>query len=86
MTAITYRDAVTRARAEVKEWLARDPVPAYRRVLLGRGVAEAVLDAIEADARKAVDLATEEAKAGPPPRLELASTNVWADGGHAWRN
>jgi len=37
-------------------------------------------------ARQAVDQATEEAKAGPQPRLELAATNVWADGGHAWRN
>ena len=26
------------------------------------------------------------AKAGPVPRLELAGTNVWADGGNAWRN
>jgi acetoin:2,6-dichlorophenolindophenol oxidoreductase subunit alpha len=33
-----------------------------------------------------VDRATEEAKAGPLPSLELAATNVWADGGHAWRN
>jgi len=38
------------------------------------------------DAREAVDRATEEAKAGPQPSLELAGTNVWADGGHAWRN
>ena len=35
---------------------------------------------------EAVDQATEEAKAGAQPRLELAATNVWADGGHAWRN
>jgi hypothetical protein len=33
-----------------------------------------------------VDHATEEAKAGAEPRLELAETNVWADGGHSWRN
>ena len=36
--------------------------------------------------RQAVDLATEEAKAGPEPRLELASTNVWSDGSSGWRN
>jgi acetoin:2,6-dichlorophenolindophenol oxidoreductase subunit alpha len=75
-----------RPEAEVKEWLARDPLPAYRRVLIGRGVDEAVLDAIDAGAKAAVDRATEEAKAGPEPRLELAFTNVWADGGNAWRN
>jgi acetoin:2,6-dichlorophenolindophenol oxidoreductase subunit alpha len=71
---------------EVKEWLARDPLPAYRAVLAGRGVEEAVLDELDEKARAAVDRATEEAKAGPLPRLELAGTNVWADGGNAWRN
>jgi pyruvate dehydrogenase E1 component alpha subunit len=49
-------------------------------------VDEAVLDGIDARAKDAVDLATEEAKAGAEPGLELASTNVWSDGGSAWRN
>ena len=71
---------------EVKAWLARDPLPAYRQVLIGRGVDEAVLDAIDKNAQDAVNRATEEAKAGPEPSVELAATNVWADGGHAWRN
>jgi acetoin:2,6-dichlorophenolindophenol oxidoreductase subunit alpha len=92
--AVTYRHgghsradpAKYRPDDEVKRWLARDPLPAYRQVLVGRGVDEAVLDAIDAAARTAVDRATEEAKAGPEPRLRLAGTNVWADGGHAWRN
>ena len=66
--------------------MARDPLPAYRAVLTGRGIDPAVLDAMDASAREAVDRATEEAKAGPEPSLELAATNVWADGGHAWRN
>jgi pyruvate dehydrogenase E1 component alpha subunit len=80
--AVTYRHGghsradpgKYRPAEEVKEWLARDPLPAYRAILIGRGVDEAV------------DRATEEAKAGPEPRLDLAGTNVWADGGHAWRN
>jgi acetoin:2,6-dichlorophenolindophenol oxidoreductase subunit alpha len=92
--AITYRHGghsradpgKYRPATEVQEWLARDPLTAYRQVLIGRGVDAAVLDAIDKNAREAVDRATEEAKAGPEPRLELASTNVWADGGHAWRN
>ena len=92
--AITYRHGghsradpgKYRPAEEVKEWLARDPLPAYRQVLVGRGVDEATLDAIDKSARDAVDRATEEAKAGPEPRLELAASNVWADGGHAWRN
>jgi acetoin:2,6-dichlorophenolindophenol oxidoreductase subunit alpha len=92
--AVTYRHGghsradpgKYRPADEVKEWLARDPLPAYRQVLIGRGVDEAALDAIEKAARDAVDRATEEAKAGPEPRVKLAETNVWADGGHAWRN
>jgi acetoin:2,6-dichlorophenolindophenol oxidoreductase subunit alpha len=92
--AVTYRHgghsradpAKYRPVSEVQEWLARDPLTAYRAVLTGRGIDEAVLDAIDKAAREAVDHATEEAKAGPEPRLELASTNMWSDGGHAWRN
>jgi len=92
--AITYRHGghsradpgKYRPAEEVKEWLARDPLPAYRRILIGRGVDEATLDAIDKHAKDAVDRATEEAKAGAEPRLELAETNVWADGGNAWRN
>jgi len=75
-----------RPAEEVREWLARDPIPAYRKILLSRGVDEVFLDGIDARAKDAVDLATEEAKAGVEPRLELASTNVWSDGGSAWRN
>jgi acetoin:2,6-dichlorophenolindophenol oxidoreductase subunit alpha len=92
--AITYRHgghsradpAKYRPATEVQEWLARDPLTAYRGVLIGRGIDEAVLDAIDKAAREAVDHATQEAKAGPEPRLDLAGTNVWADGGNAWRN
>ena len=55
-------------------------------MLISRGVDEEVLDQIDAEAKAAVDLATEEAKAGPEPELGLAFTNVWDDGGWAWRN
>jgi acetoin:2,6-dichlorophenolindophenol oxidoreductase subunit alpha len=75
-----------RPAEEVREWMERDPIPAYRKTLNGRGVADAVLDAIDQRAAQAVDQATEEAKAGAEPRPELALTNVWSDGGHAWRN
>jgi pyruvate dehydrogenase E1 component alpha subunit len=75
-----------RPEAEVSAWLARDPVPAYRAVLLGRGVPEQTLDVIDRQAMAAVDLATEEAKAGPDPDPEIAFTNVWSDGGSGWRN
>jgi acetoin:2,6-dichlorophenolindophenol oxidoreductase subunit alpha len=92
--ALTYRHgghsradpAKYRPAEEVSEWLARDPIPAYRRVLISRGVEEAELDRIDAAAKTAVDQATEEAKAGAEPRLELAFTDVWSDGGWDWRN
>src|SRR6202158_958793 len=60
-----------RPAEEVKECLARDPLPAYRQVLIGRGVDEATLDAIDKRARDAVDRATEEAKAAVGPHVGL---------------
>jgi pyruvate dehydrogenase E1 component alpha subunit len=33
-----------------------------------------------------VERATAEAKASPPPALDLIEKDVWADGGAAWRN
>jgi acetoin:2,6-dichlorophenolindophenol oxidoreductase subunit alpha len=77
----TYRPA-----DEVREWLARDPIPRYRERLISRGVTQEALDRIDAEAKAAVDAATEEAKAGREPRPEHAFTNVWSDGGWAWRN
>lgn len=71
---------------EVKEWLSRDPVPAYRARLIEAGTEEAELTSIEEDVQKAVDIATEEARNSPPPELEIAMQDVWADGGISWRN
>ena len=75
-----------RPAEEVAAWLARDPIPLYRRRLLGFGIAEAVLDAVEAEVLAAVDAATETAKASPPPPDSALETDVFADGGAAWRN
>jgi acetoin:2,6-dichlorophenolindophenol oxidoreductase subunit alpha len=71
---------------EVEAWLARDPMPMYRRRLVERGVEEAELERIETAAETAVDEATEEAKAGPAPDPDVILTDVWADGGSSWRN
>jgi acetoin:2,6-dichlorophenolindophenol oxidoreductase subunit alpha len=71
---------------EVKAWLERDPIPMYRRRLIELGLPEEQLAGIETEVQTAVDKATEEARSAPPPDLELASTDVWADGGSAWRN
>jgi len=64
----------------------RDPVTLYRNRLLESGIAEATLAKIEAEAMAKLDQATEAAKASPTPALESAMTDVWADGGNAWRN
>ena len=71
---------------EVKEWLAKDPIPRYRKRLLDLGIPEDALVAIEADAQRKIDEATEEARNAPPSDERIAFQDVWADGGAAWRN
>ena len=71
---------------EVKAWLDRDPIPAYRKKLLQSGIDEATLERIEAETDALIDAATEEAKNAPPPDIAIAEQDVWADGGAAWRN
>jgi pyruvate dehydrogenase E1 component alpha subunit len=92
--AKTYRhgghsraDAATyRPKAEVEEWLRRDPVETYRARLREQGVAQERIDAIDARALAIVDQATSDAKQGALPPPESMLTNVWADGGSQWRN
>jgi pyruvate dehydrogenase E1 component alpha subunit len=92
--AVTYRHgghsradpATYRPPEEVAAWLERDPLPRYRARLAEAGVPEDRLAALEAEARAAVDQATEEAKAGPPPDPSLAMADVFADGGSSWRS
>ncbi|MEX1169279.1 MAG: thiamine pyrophosphate-dependent dehydrogenase E1 component subunit alpha [Chloroflexota bacterium] len=71
---------------EVAAWKARDPLPAYRKQLLAEGIAEAELDALDAAARDAVASAEAEARAAPEPDAAVLETQVWTDGGSAWRN
>jgi pyruvate dehydrogenase E1 component alpha subunit len=75
-----------RPKEELEEWLKRDPVTLYRNRLLSAGITEAKVAKIEADASATLEQATEAAKASPTPALESAMTDVWADGGNAWRN
>ena len=71
---------------EVAAWKARDPLPALRTRLVEAGGDEAALDAIEAEVAAQVDAAEQEARAGAEPSPEVLSTQVWADGGSAWRS
>ena len=75
-----------RPDAEVKAWLARDPLPMYRKRLVDFGIVESAIAAIEDEVKRAVDDATEAAKSSPTPSLDLIERDVWADGGCAWRN
>ena len=75
-----------RPDSEVKEWLARDPIPFYRKRLADFGIAEGKMRAIEDEIREAVDAATETCRASPTPSLDLIERDVWADGGAKWRN
>jgi acetoin:2,6-dichlorophenolindophenol oxidoreductase subunit alpha len=71
---------------EVKAWLARDPIPTYRERLLTAGADAATLDAIDAEAAARVAAAEAEAREAPEPSIDVIETQLWADGGSAWRN
>jgi pyruvate dehydrogenase E1 component alpha subunit len=71
---------------EVAAWKARDPILMYRARLEADGVAAAELDAIEAATREAVAAAEADARAAPEPSPDVLETQLWSDGGSAWRN
>ena len=75
-----------RPEGELERWKQRDPIRIYRARLLDSGVAESVIAQIETDVKQKVDKATEACKAAPPPADDLIWTDVYADGGWAWRN
>jgi TPP-dependent pyruvate/acetoin dehydrogenase alpha subunit len=41
---------------------------------------------MEGAVQRAVDEATEAAKASPPATVDVIDRDVWADGGSSWRN
>ena len=91
--ALTYRHfghsrtdpAKYRPASEVAEWMARDPLELARQRLAGLGVPPADVAAAAERAGSLVAAAVAEAKAAPPPDPGEAFTDVWADGGSAWR-
>ncbi len=92
--AMTYRHsghsradpAKYRPPGELEAWMKKDPIPRYRERLLQFGIKQDVIDRIEAEVKKMVDDATEACKAAPMPPAEIIATDVYADGGFAWRN
>jgi acetoin:2,6-dichlorophenolindophenol oxidoreductase subunit alpha len=75
-----------RPEGELDKWKARDPIKIYRERLLQFGIDEDEINKIDTEVRQEVDAATDKCKAAPPPPLEILTTDVYADGGWAWRN
>jgi TPP-dependent pyruvate/acetoin dehydrogenase alpha subunit len=75
-----------RPEGELEKWKERDPVIIYRERLKQFGIDDQAITAIDAEVRKMVDDATEACKAAPMPPLDILTTDVYADGGFAWRN
>ena len=75
-----------RPEGELDRWRARDPIKVYRARMLESGIAAEAIEEIEREARRRVDEATETCKAAPPPPADILMTDVYADGGSAWRN
>jgi acetoin:2,6-dichlorophenolindophenol oxidoreductase subunit alpha len=91
--ALTYRQyghsradpAKYRPQEEVDAWMRRDPLTLLAEQLRGRGVDEEEIERRRSRAREVVAAAVEAAKAAPPADEASALTDVWADGGAAWR-
>src|SRR3954467_2338735 len=75
-----------RPEGELEEWLKRDPITIYRQRLAEFGIAEREVKLIEDEVSRKIEAATEACKAAPPPPEEILVTDVYADGGWAWRN
>jgi len=91
--ALTYRHfghsrtdpGAYRPAAEVEEWLRRDPLELARARLQAAGLPAEPVTAADQRAERAVAEAVAAAKAAPGPDPGDALTDVWADGGSAWR-
>jgi len=74
-----------RPAAEVEQWLSRDPLDLARARLRALGVLDESVAAADERAAATVAEAVAAAKAAPEPDPGDAMTDVWADGGSAWR-
>jgi acetoin:2,6-dichlorophenolindophenol oxidoreductase subunit alpha len=74
-----------RPAEEVKQWLSRDPLDIARARLEALGVPGESVAAADERAARTVEEAVAAARAAPGPDPGTALTDVWADGGSAWR-
>ena len=75
-----------RPEGELERWKEKDPIKVYRERLKAFGIKDSVIADIDKDVARVVDQATEACKASPNPPTDIAFTDVYADGGWAWRN
>jgi TPP-dependent pyruvate/acetoin dehydrogenase alpha subunit len=75
-----------RPEGELERWKQHDPVVIYRERLKQFGIADSAIKKIDAEVKKVVDDATEACKKAPMPPADILFTDVYADGGWAWRN
>lgn len=75
-----------RPEGELERWKQRDPIKIYRERVKQFGIAETQTEAIDVEVRQIVDAATEACKAAPMTSVDILFTDVYADGGWAWRN
>jgi len=71
---------------EVERWMARDPLKVTHDRLISMGVDAADIAGVDARVARVVEAAVQEARDAPGPDPAQALTDVWADGGAAWRN
>ncbi|GAA2314825.1 pyruvate dehydrogenase (acetyl-transferring) E1 component subunit alpha [Streptomyces hawaiiensis] len=77
--------AAYRPAEEVERWLKHDPLDLARGRLTEMGVGDGAVAEADDRARTVVERAVAAAKAAPAPDPREALTDVWADGGAAWR-
>src|SRR5712671_5593390 len=75
-----------RPEGELEKWKERDPIKIYRERLKQFGIGDDAMAKIDAQVKQVIDAATEACKAAPPPPVDILFTDVYADGGWAWRN
>jgi TPP-dependent pyruvate/acetoin dehydrogenase alpha subunit len=75
-----------RPEGELERWKLRDPIKIYKERMRQFGVDDAQMAVVEAEVMREVDAATEACKAAPTTSVDILFTDVYADGGWAWRN
>ena len=92
--AVTYRHGghsradpgTYRPDDEVAAWMARDPIPAYRARLEAAGVDAASSTRSTPRLGPRWPRPRPRRAAAPEPAADVLETQVWSDGGSAWRN